>query len=159
MSEDRPIRDALGEMMRRERIGLARPLWNKAHEDDREPYRQRADHLIRLLAEAGLAVVRISDPHPDVPPPSSPIIWRCKIADRNAERLLRRAEGDLWEIVTIENGQETVEQSFTLQHASINGGRVLTGAPEARKIPGLGSQLAAVMEIYRLDAVAMEPTA
>lgn len=158
MSEDRPIRDALAEMMRRERLGAARPHWSKAHQDEKEPLRRRADHLIRLLADVGLAVVRIDDPQPDTPPPSSPVVWQFKLFGRNAERIVRKADADLWEIVTVEGGQEKLEQSFTLARAAINAGLVLNGDPQAREIPGLGSQLAAANEIYRLDAAAMEPS-
>lgn len=156
-AELRPVRDIVAEAMRRERLELVRPLWGDWYEEAREPYRQRADHLIRLLADAGIAVVRVPDPQPHMPPPSSPVIWRFKLVGRNAERLVRRANGDLWEIVTVEDGQESVEQTFTLQQASINGSLVLIGDPAAKTIPGLGSQLAAVLEIFRLDAAAMEP--
>lgn len=154
-AEPRPIRDVLAEMMRRERLGLMRPLWRDASDEQKEPIRQRADHMLRLLASEGFAVVRVGDDEAAVPPPASPVIWKFKLVGRNAERLVRRAAGDLWEIVTIEGGRETVEQSFTLQQASLNGGLVLTGDPAARSIPGLGSQLAAVLEIYRLDAASM----
>lgn len=156
-AEPRPIRDVLAEMMRRERLGLMRPLWHDASDAQKEPIRQRADHLLRLLATEGLAVVRVGSPEPTTPAPTSPVIWRFKLVGRNAERMVRRAAGDLWEIVTVENGKEVIEQSFTLQQASVNGGLVLSGDPAAKSIPGLGSQLAAVLEIYRLDAAAMEP--
>lgn len=156
-AEPRPIRDILAEMMRRERLGLMRPLWNDASDEQKEPIRQRADHMLRLLASEGLAVVRVGDGEAAVPPPSSPVIWRFKLVGRNAERLVRRAASNLWEIVTIEDGKETVEQSFSLQQASLNSGLVLIGDPAAKSIPGLGSRLAAVLEIYRLDAATMEP--
>ena len=74
---------------------------------------------------------------------------------RKVERLVRLSAGDVWELVTVEDGKETVEQSFTMQSASINGGLVLTGDPAAKSIPGLGSQLAAALEVYRLNGASM----
>jgi hypothetical protein len=39
----------------------------------------------------------------------------------------------------------------------LNGGLVLIDHPDAKTIPGLGRQLAALNEIFRMDAAAMEP--
>ncbi len=161
MSEDRPIRDVLAEMMRRERLGLVRPLWQdwqRSADDECEHVRRRADHMIRLLEGEGVRLVRVGEPD-HVPAPTSHVIYRYAMASRPATRIIRRGREDRWEIVTVENadGRETVEQSFTVGQALLNGGLVLTGDPAARTIPGLGSQLAALNEIYRLDAAAMEP--
>jgi len=162
MSADRPIRDVLAEMMRRERLGLIRPLWEdwtRFADDQCEHVRRRADHLIRLLEGEGVRLVRVgSGDH--VPAPVSPVIYQYGMVGRPVSRLVRKAKDDLWEIVTVDNedGKETVEQAFTIEQALLNGGLVLTGHPDARTIRGLGSQLAALNEIYRMDATAMEPT-
>lgn len=159
MSTDRPIRDILAEMMRREREGIVRPLWqdwSRFANDECEHVRRRADHMIRLLEGEGVRLVRVGEPD-HVPAPTSPVVYRYWLVGRRAERIVRKAAGDIWEIVTAADGKETVEQSFTIEQAMVNGGLVLTGDPAARTIPGLGSQLAALNEIYRLDAMAMEP--
>jgi len=159
MTPARPIRDILAEMMRRERLGLIQPLWQdwtSFADDECEHVRRRADHLIRLLEGEGVRLVRTGDPD-GVPTPTSPIIYRYWMVGRPAERIVRKASGENWEIVTVADGKETVEQAFTIEQALLNGGLVLTGHPDARTIRGLGSQLAALNEIYRLDATAMGP--
>lgn len=44
----RPLRDRLGEAIRRSRIGLAEPLWEYLSDDMREDYRRSADRLLKL---------------------------------------------------------------------------------------------------------------
>jgi hypothetical protein len=157
----RDIRDILAECMRRERLGLIRPLWFDwcafDNEGGPEEWRRRADHLIRTLKELGVAVVHSGTDAGSAPSSSSRVIYRFKIHGRNAERLIRKAAGDDWQVVSIENGVETVEQTFTIQQAMLNGGLVLIDHPDAKTIPGLGRQLAALNEIFRMDAAAMEP--
>jgi hypothetical protein len=46
----RPLRDRLGEAMRRARVGLVRPLWADLPEDAKEDYRLAADRLAGHLA-------------------------------------------------------------------------------------------------------------
>ncbi|RWH31633.1 hypothetical protein [Mesorhizobium sp.] len=147
----REVRDILAECLRRERLGLVRPLWHDfvtINDDACEQIRLRADHLTRLLASYGLAIVRTEDDasRPETPPD---VIYRCALEDGTAERLIRRA-GDGWEVVRVAAGVETVEQSFSLERATINAGLVLTDAPEAKSIAGLGRQLAALVEIFRV---------
>lgn len=154
----RDIRDIVAECMRRERQGLVRPLWadwKRFADDECEHVRRRADHLMRLLAELGLEIVRTGEGRAPEAPPASRIIYQYGLAGQRAERLIRKAHDDDWEIVTLADGKETVEQTFTITGAHINAGVVLTDAPEARAIPGLGRQLAALTEIYRVDAAAM----
>jgi hypothetical protein len=148
----RDIRDILAEWIRRERLGLIRPFWHDAVQIDDaacEHIRRRADFIIRGLASDGVDLVRTGEPA--MRTPTSDVIHRYKLADRNAERLIRYA-GGVWEMVHVEDRVETVEQSFSFHQASINAGLVLIDAPEARQIAGLGRQLAALTEIYRAYA-------
>lgn len=150
--EPRDIRDILAEWIRRERLGLIRPLWQDAVEIDDaacEHVRRRADFIIRGLASDGVALVRTGEPANRTP--TSDIIYRYWLADRRAERLIRYSDG-AWEIVILENGAETIEQRFGFHQASRNVGLVLADAPEARQIAGLGRQLAALTEIYHAHA-------
>jgi hypothetical protein len=152
----RDIRDILAEAMRRERLGTAaRPAWADWWEEAREPVRMRADHLIRLLAEAGVDLVRTGEALPPAPPPKSLVVSRDAIVGRKAERIVR-ADPAGFAITLVQDGAETVEQTFTLQDASLLAGAVLTGSPEAAKRPGLGRLLAAAVEMYRLDAAPLE---
>lgn len=163
MSEEpRPLRDILAECLRRELIGLAQPLWADWCRFDNiggpEQWRIRADHLLRLLGENGATVARVGEAKAPAPAPTSPIIYRFKLTGRTAERIIRRGPGDQWQIAVLDGEGETIEQSFSIAQALINGGAVLTDDPTARSIPGLGRQLAALNEIYRLDAAGMEGT-
>lgn len=155
---DRPIRDILAECLRIERQGPIRPLWAdwaKFADDECEQVRLRADHLMRLLEGHGLTIVQAGHVN-QAAPAQSPEVYRYGVVGRKAERVVRRGAGEAWQIVSIENGVETVEQTFTADQASINGGLVLTDDPAAKAIPGLGRQLAALAEIYRLCAAAPE---
>lgn len=148
----RDIRDIVAEWIRRERLGLIRPFWHDAvriDDDACEQIRRRADFIIRGLASDGVDLVRSGAPAARTP--TSDIIYRYGIANRNAERLIRYADG-AWEMVIVEDGVETVEQSFGYHQASRNAGLVLIDAPEVRQIAGLGRQLAALTEIYRANA-------
>ena len=57
----RPLRDRLGEAVRRSRIGLAEPLWEYLNDDMREEYRKSADRLVILGKELGF---RVEDENP-----------------------------------------------------------------------------------------------
>lgn len=154
----RDVRDIVAECMRRERQGLIRPLWQdwaRFADEECEHVRRRADHLIRLLAELGIEVVRTGEGNTPPPPPSSRVVYQYVLAGGKAERMIRKAGGDDWDIVSLAGDKETLEQTFTLTGAHINAGLVLTDAPEARTIPGLGRQLAALTEIYRVNAAGM----
>lgn len=152
MTCDRDIRDILAEWIRRERLGLIRPLWHDAVRIDDaacEQTRRRADFIIRGLASDGVDLVRAGEPATRTP--TSDTIYRYWLVERKAERLIRYA-GGAWEMVLVEDGAETIEQTFGIHQASCNVGLVLTDAPEARQITGLGRQLAALTEIYRAHA-------
>ncbi len=156
---DRPIRDILAEAIRIERMGpFNQPSWAdwKASDDAAcENVRRRADHLIRLLAEHGVSLMRSGDPDKK-PAVTSPTVLTCNVAGNQAtERSIRKGPGDDWHIVAITAGVETIEQAFTLQEVMLNAGLVLTDDPAAKTIPGLGRRLAAVTEIYRLCAATM----
>jgi hypothetical protein len=158
--EPRAIRDILAECLRRERLGLIRPLWadwSRVDDASCEQVRLRADHLIRLLADLGVELVQTGEPKA-VERPDSAIVMRCPLAGNAATERMIRCASDRWEIATITAGVETVEQSFTLTEAMLNAGLVLSDDPEARTIPALGRRLAAVTEIYRLNAATMPET-
>jgi hypothetical protein len=153
----RPVRDILAESMRREALNPGLLPYSRIGDEGREEWRRRADHLTRLLDTHGLAVVRVSDGVPEQPEPTSPVILCNKLVGKETDRVIRLA-GDRWEIATVADGTETVEQSFTLTEAMLNAGLVLSDDPEARTIPALGRRLAAVTEIYRLNAATMPET-
>jgi hypothetical protein len=52
----RPLRDYLGEAIRRMRYGLVRPLWADARDDVKDNWRQDADAMIRVLRDEGLSI-------------------------------------------------------------------------------------------------------
>jgi hypothetical protein len=112
--------------------------------------RLRADHLLRLLSEHGVEFVQTGAPRA-VTRPDSDVVWRYYLAGQKVERIVRRKD-DAWQIVDIADGKETVGQTFTVADAHVNAGLVLTDDPSARTIAGLGRQLAALTEIYRLTA-------
>lgn len=139
------IRDDLIDALRIARIGHALPknsVW-------REHAGLEADQIMRLLLARGVELVRTGAPAAEKRP-DSPIIWRSKLVGREAERLIRAA--GKWQIVNVEAGAETVELEFTLDQALDDCGLVLTDAPEARKIAGLGRKLAAALWVYRMNA-------
>jgi len=142
------LRDDLIDTLRIARLGRALPnvsVW-------REHAGLEADQIMRLLSARGVELVRTGAPIPEKRP-DSPIIWRSKLVGREAERLIRAA--GKWQIVNVEAGAETVELDFTLDQAFDDVGLVLTDAPEARKIAGLGRKLAAALWVYRMSAEGM----
>lgn len=147
----RPIRDILAEGMRRERLGLVRPLWSNWDEDSREEVRRRADHLMRILSDAGIQLVQTGGPAPVAPPTSQTIVANQVYAQPDTMREVRIEERG-FSVVAVKAGQSTVEQTFTLNEVMLNAGLVLTGDPAAKSIKDLGKQLAAAVEIYRLNA-------
>lgn len=52
----RALNDRIAEAMRRERLGLIRPLWADWSEEDKADWLSRADHLIRNFRELGVFV-------------------------------------------------------------------------------------------------------
>ena len=155
MSADpRPIRDVLAEMMRRERLGLMRPLWADwcgfDNEGGPEQWRLRADHLIRLLATEGLTVTHAGDAAVPMPAPTSPVFWRCRMDEGRSERLLR-VSGATIEVVKRADGAETVQLAFPIGDAHNAAGTLLLGDRETAKRPGILTMLSAALEAYRLD--------
>ncbi|MES0168217.1 hypothetical protein NKJ87_19880 [Mesorhizobium sp. M0027] len=150
----RPIRDILAEGIRRERLGLIRPLWQDSDEDSREEVRRRADHLLRILSDAGVQLVQLGEPAP-IAVPAGPTIAANQVY--NAPDTMRevRVEERGFSIVAVKGGGATVEQTFTLNDVMLNAGLVLAGDPAAKTIKDLGKQLAAACEVYRLNAAGM----
>jgi hypothetical protein len=150
----RPVRDILAECLRRERLGLVRPLWADADDDAREEVRRRADHLIRILADYGVRFDQVGEPTPVATPTSPTIVANQVVNAPDTMREIRVAERG-FSIITIKGGDTTLEQTFTLNEAMVNAGLVLAGDPAAKTIKDLGRQLAAAVEIYRLNAAGM----
>lgn len=152
----RPVRDILGEAIRRERLGLIRPLWADCLEDLREAYRRRADFILRLLSSDGVTLDGAGAAGRSAPSEQSPVIWEHPLPGGKQMRMVRMAKGGEWDILTRDNaGKEETEQRFSLADAYRNSGLVLAGDPSAAKIPGLGRMLAAALEIHRLNAAGM----
>ncbi|TJV51132.1 MAG: hypothetical protein E5Y01_16215 [Mesorhizobium sp.] len=150
----REIRDILAECMRRERYGLIRPLWADADDDSREEVRRRADHLMRLLSDYGVDLVRRVDVDPSPAPTSRTILANQVYGQPDTMREVRAAEGG-FAIVAVKAGVPATEQSFTLNEVMLNADLVLSDDPAAKTIKGLGRQLAAATEIYRLNAAGL----
>ncbi|GAA2887909.1 hypothetical protein GGQ99_004762 [Aminobacter niigataensis] len=148
---DRPIRDILAECIRLERLGPTFPLWGSWFEEGREPVRKRADHILRLLGDRGVGLVRTGEPAPQARP-DSPEYWRCKIIGRNAERILRVGANGI-EVIMTEGGKETVQLVFAVDEAYALAGRGLIGDRDLMKEPGLVTKLSAALEAYRVNIV------
>lgn len=58
---DREPRDVLGEALRRNRLGLMRPLWRELPDGLKEGWLSEADFIIARLAEAGYRIVKEGD--------------------------------------------------------------------------------------------------
>jgi hypothetical protein len=152
VTSHRDIRDVLADAMRIERLGFAvKPSWREWAAFDPEgceAVRRRADHLIRLLASAGVTLAVNGDP---APAEASPDIWRFPVGDGRSERVLRRAENE-WHLVLIADGKETVLMQFTLDEAHVIGGRVLLGDRAVLSEQGATTKIAAALEIMRVHA-------
>lgn len=55
-SRPRSLDDRIAEAMRRERLGLMRPLWADWPEADKAEWLSRAQHLRRLFLELGISI-------------------------------------------------------------------------------------------------------
>jgi hypothetical protein len=55
---ERPVRDRVGEALRRWTVGALRPLWADAAESKREEWRGFADQFIRIAANCGVKIER-----------------------------------------------------------------------------------------------------
>ncbi|RWN35814.1 hypothetical protein [Mesorhizobium sp.] len=119
--------------------------------------------LIRALASsgvipsatsAGVQLVRTGEPVPAETPTGPTIVANQVYAQPETVREVR-AEAGKFSIVAIKAGETTVEQTFTLNEIMLNAGLVLGDDPIAKTIKGLGRQLAAATEIYRLNAAGM----
>ena len=148
----RPVRDIVAECLRRERYGLIHPLWPDADDDAREEVRRRADHLIRLLADYGVELARPTDKEPPPAPTHRTLVENQVYGEPNAVREIIAGADGKFEVVIVKANVGTVEQVFTLNEVMLNAGLVLSGDPAAKSIKGLGTQLAAATEIYRLNA-------
>lgn len=161
MSADRPTRDVLAEMMRRERLGLMRPFWaDWCRFDDSGPeqWRLRADHLIRLLAREGYTITKTGDATDLTPTQASPVFWRYWMHGNQSERILRTA-GDKIEVIRAVDGTETVQMTFGIGEAHDATAALLLGDREMAKRQGILTMLSAALEAYRLDVAVMEPAA
>jgi hypothetical protein len=150
----REIRDILAECLRRERYGLIRPLWADVDHDAREEVRRRADHLIRILADYGVRFDQVGEPTPIATPTSTTIIANQVVGAPDTMREVR-VEKRGFSIVAVKAGDTAVEQTFTLNEVMLNAGLVLADDPAAKTIKGLGKQLAAACEVYRLNAAGL----
>lgn len=154
----RDLRDILAEAMRCERLGSTPPSWQRWCEIDPtggpEQWRLRADHLMRLLATAGVALARSGEAEPALPPPTAPVFWRFPMDGGNAERLLRTAGGSI-EVLRRADGSETVQLTFTLHDVHNAANALLQGDRETAKRAGILTMLSAALEAYRLDVAVM----
>ncbi|TGP22322.1 hypothetical protein EN827_30885 [Mesorhizobium sp. M1D.F.Ca.ET.184.01.1.1] len=141
----------MAECLRRETLGAAASPWAAMDDDSREEVRRRADHLIRLLSDYGVDLVRRGDVEPPSAPTSQTILANQVYAQPDTMREVRTEQGG-FSVVAVKGGQSTVEQTFTLTDVMLNAGLVLAGDPAAKTIKDLGRQLAAATEIYRLNA-------
>lgn len=148
----REIRDILAECIRFERLGPIQPLWWNWWEEGREPVRKRADHILRLLADRGVELIRTGESVSATTRHDSPEIWRFKIMGRNAERIVRATAAGI-EVVMAEDGKETVQLAFAIGEAHALSGRGLIGDRELMKEPGVVTKLAATLEAYRVNAI------
>lgn len=55
----RSVEDRIAEAMRRERLGLIRPLWADWSEQQKIDWLSRAAHLRRILVELGLKIEEV----------------------------------------------------------------------------------------------------
>lgn len=147
MSEpSRPLRDIEAEALRRERLGLMRPLWADMDEETREGWRLRADHFARIRDE----ITKDTQPAPTL----QPTIAVFQTMPNPGQERAVRCDGHKWSVVIVDRRTKaaTVEQSFTLDEADIAAGQILSGDPEIGKRPGLGRFLAAALIVFRLEA-------
>jgi hypothetical protein len=151
---NRLLRDVVAEAMRRERLGLTRPLWNELDEVGKEEWRKRADQVIRVIR----AIRVIGELEADLltAPTGEFLVSNQIVGNPGRERAVRRDAGDGFSIVVIDRktGEQTVEQSSTMEQGMLLCGRVLSSDPAVLKEKGLGRLLAAYGEIYRLNAAA-----
>ncbi|MBE1208138.1 hypothetical protein [Aminobacter carboxidus] len=150
----REVRDILAEAMRRERLGLIRPLWEDWIRFDNdggcEQVRLRADHLIRLLSELGITLVQTGEPQ-STTRPDNPVFWRWKINGQNAERIARAGANGI-EVAKLDAGTETVQLTFGLAEAHDLANRGLSGDRDLIKETGVITKLSAALEAYRVGA-------
>lgn len=149
----RDIRDILAECVRSARLGPSTYTWDTLTAFGQEQHRREADRSIRLLETQGVRLVRVGEPAPASPVPSSPIIYADRIVGRDAERQLRKGDGDAWEVLKVEGDKATVQLTFTLVHAYDLAGRALQGDRDVASAPGILTTLAAALEIHRCNAV------
>jgi hypothetical protein len=61
MTDARPLRDRLGEAIRRARLGSIRPLWSDLDDKLREQWREHADALLISARNCGLRIEEADD--------------------------------------------------------------------------------------------------
>lgn len=154
MSDPLPIRVVLARCAREARLGHTTFGWASLGQSGQEEVCREADRLIRMLEAQGIRLARVGDPQPAAPLPSSPTIYSDKIAGRNAERQLRKAQ-DVWEVLKVEGCETAVQLTFTLALAYELAGRALQGDREVATAPGILTTLAAALEIHRCNAVTL----
>lgn len=151
----RSMRDILGEVLILESLGANAPRWSQKIDEAKENDCKRADHIMRLLEARGVELRTVGEARIAPQPPETNEIYRYPLVGVKAARAIRLMRKGEWGIIHIADGKEKVEQTFTVEEANLNGGLVLTGDSRAGKIDGLGRQLAALNEIYRVGAADM----
>lgn len=136
--------EVLAQAMRRARVGNVEP-WHRLTEACRADWIASAEHLLRIAEQYGLNI-QITAGEVDLKV-NQPV--EIEIDDKRA---IRQRNDGAWEIVADAVQRDGAEIVFTLSDVHANADRVLSGDPSARKIKGLGTQLAAALEIYRVDA-------
>lgn len=143
----RELRDVLAEAMRRERYNLISPDWRYCDEAMREPIRERADFLIKMLADAGVTLAMGDQPAEPLKPPYNPVITTIEVAP-GASRLVRAVGGARFEIVLVADGTEAVEHSFTMLGVMGFAERIMLRDATVQKEQGLLTKLAGAIITY-----------
>ncbi|QPC87097.1 hypothetical protein GA830_10360 [Mesorhizobium sp. NBSH29] len=150
-------RIALAMSLRDERLILSRFEWETLAKGAQEEWCRRADHVERLLKAHGYMLVQVGDPKRKPVYKGSTVIVSNQLAHEPGTDRRVRFDGDKWSIVTADKktGETTIEQSFTIAEAITVAGMILAGSPEPAQRAGVGRLLAAMIEIYRLNADGM----
>lgn len=153
-------RDALARSLRDERLIASRFEWESLDEGAREEWRRRSDHVVRLLQGHGYTLAKAGDEKQRPAYEGSPTIITNQLVPDPGKQRSVRFDGDKWSIEVLDKKTEavTVEQTFTMEEGVMLSGMVMAGDPDAAKRVGLGRLLAAMVEIYRLNADGMGVT-
>lgn len=145
----------VAECMRQARLGHCGGVWDRQTDDTKEEWCQSALALTLLLRERGIQVVENGAPIAAGPSPSGHLFATDVVGQPGTIRAVRPDKGG-FAIVTVKDGQETVEQTFTLKDAALFEGQAMSGAPEAAKRQGGGRMLAAAFGILTMHAASLE---